>query len=736
MKPYVAKEPVPAKGRFTLPTEAGKDDLVKDLAVKWGADTIRDSDGTELSESLTSLGFDVFSTVCLTRADQVYVRSHQQYLIQKFFRSDAETATGDTIVLHPMAGFYVKKYRIDLNHDPKRWWDVHDRTTGEVVPPGRWDFNPATGLVTVRDVTPYHQYTVNFLVQQIWDSTSMHNHITNNWTCEPIMSVNPYYPECYAHLMKWFDHWLATHPQTTVVRLTTLCYHFAIDAGADGKTRYFDGQGYADTVSIPALEDFERKFGYRLTSEDFVDQGYYHNWHRVPTQRQRDWMAHIHEFIVRFGRDLTDRIHKAGKKAAIFWGDHWIGMEPYLATFQNMGIDIHINACEGGVVARRCSEAPGRQVKELRFYPYMFPDTFHEGGFPLRDSRLFWANVRRGLVRAPVDRIGYGGYLSLAAKFPEFVDHVTGIAKEFRALVEYSRQTKSYRHPVKVGIVTAWGAQRAWIPYEGRDQKFAVSYSDNMFLLARSYLLECLAGLPVDVQFISFDEIIEKGIPADIKVLINDGDMDTSMSGGDYWVKPQVVAAVRKFVHEGGGFIGLREPTAHVAQGRVFQLCDVLGVDMELGQSPAQRAVAEWKVNANHIILGNQAIHPAYGTDKTYVAPVLPDTQVLAVGPGGHILAAARDCGKGRAVYFAGLPATLDNYGLLLRTILWAAHQESCIQKWHCENHLTECAWFPEVGRLVVINNSPAQQTTQLFDGEGKPFTITLEPYGSQWFCP
>ena len=46
--------------------------------------------------------------------------------------------------------------------------------------------------MTVQDITPWHQYTVNFLVEQIWDSTSMHNHLTNGWTCAPIMSVDPW----------------------------------------------------------------------------------------------------------------------------------------------------------------------------------------------------------------------------------------------------------------------------------------------------------------------------------------------------------------------------------------------------------------------------------------------------------------------------------------------------------------------------------------------------------------
>ena len=38
-----------SKGGFTLPGEAGYEDLTLRLAEEWGADVIRDSDGTKLS---------------------------------------------------------------------------------------------------------------------------------------------------------------------------------------------------------------------------------------------------------------------------------------------------------------------------------------------------------------------------------------------------------------------------------------------------------------------------------------------------------------------------------------------------------------------------------------------------------------------------------------------------------------------------------------------------------------
>ena len=40
------------KGCFTLPGEAGYEKLTLEMAEKWGADVIRDSDGTVLSDEI------------------------------------------------------------------------------------------------------------------------------------------------------------------------------------------------------------------------------------------------------------------------------------------------------------------------------------------------------------------------------------------------------------------------------------------------------------------------------------------------------------------------------------------------------------------------------------------------------------------------------------------------------------------------------------------------------------
>ena len=52
--------------------------------------------------------------------------------------SDPVTVTEGVARSPPLAGFFDKKYRIDADHDPHRYWQVFDRTTGQEVPHDKW----------------------------------------------------------------------------------------------------------------------------------------------------------------------------------------------------------------------------------------------------------------------------------------------------------------------------------------------------------------------------------------------------------------------------------------------------------------------------------------------------------------------------------------------------------------------------------------------------------------------
>ena len=718
-------------GHFTMPTELGKESQVLELAEAWGADAIRDSDGTVLSKQVIDAGYDIYSTICLVRADQKYVYANTDKLVQKYLMSSPAVAPGDEVVIPLLKGYFSDKYRVNRQDDPKRWWQVIDRTTGETLDASGWDFIPDKDAVVIRRARKFHIYTVNFLVYQIWDSTSMYNHLSNNWQRDHVMSVDPYHKQVREHLMGFFDDWLREHEDTDVVRLTTLAYHFVIDSDEQGKDKYRDWLGYGESVSIEALNDFERRKGYRLTPEDFVDQGYYNATHRVPSQRYLDWMDFIHKFVVQFGRELVSKIHQKGKKAAIFWGDHWIGVEPYSPEFQEMGIDINIGACEDGVALRRLSDSPGPQTKEIRLYPYFFPDVFNAEGKPIDESISNWVKIRRAMLRRTVDRMGYGGYPSLTLQFPDFVGHVAKLADEFREILAKTKKTRPHTTPIRVAVLNAWGGLRSWINSFGVCEKFNTSRED-ITVLSGSNLLECLSGLPVDVEFISFQDIKKNGIDRNIDVIINDGDAGTAWSGGRYWIDHEVISAVREWIYNGGGFIGARGPSACEFQGRFFQLSDAMGVDKEMGSS-LSTAACRAESCEEHFITEDASEPIDFGVHDSFVYPCCEDVKILRENDDGHILLAVNEPARGRAVYMAGLPYNCLNARLLYRSILWAAHSESAVNSWFSSNPNTDCAAFPETNWFVVVNNTAVKQTTSVYDGKGRKTTVVLSPYGSRW---
>ena len=63
---------------FTLPGEAGYERLTLELAEKWGADVIRDSDGTKLSPEITAAGYRIYSTICLIREHNAFAQAHPE----------------------------------------------------------------------------------------------------------------------------------------------------------------------------------------------------------------------------------------------------------------------------------------------------------------------------------------------------------------------------------------------------------------------------------------------------------------------------------------------------------------------------------------------------------------------------------------------------------------------------------------------------------------------------------
>ena len=88
------------KGGFTLPGEAGYEELTLKLAEKWGADVIRDSDGTRLSEEILSAGYGIYSTICIIRDHNEWAKQNLDKRQQTFLITEPVVATKDSVGLY------------------------------------------------------------------------------------------------------------------------------------------------------------------------------------------------------------------------------------------------------------------------------------------------------------------------------------------------------------------------------------------------------------------------------------------------------------------------------------------------------------------------------------------------------------------------------------------------------------------------------------------------------------
>ncbi len=709
-------------GGFTLPGEAGYEELTLKLAKKWGADVIRDSDGTQLSAEITESDYDIYSTLCLVRADNEWAKANRSKLQQCCVMSRPVTASADTITVDLLAGYFKEQLVINADDSPKEWWQVFDRTTGEEVSLDDWSFDAASGTVTIKGTRKWHRYTVNFFCYRIWEEISMYNHVTNDWgDKEHLMPIDPIYPEARDQIRSYLTRWLEEHPHTKVVRLTSMFYNFWWFWGDPEKQKFIvnDWGSYEFSVSTGALREFEKQYGYRPKSEDFVNAGLYNNSYKVPSKLYRDWMDFINAFVVEFGKECIDMIHAADKLAFVFYNDHWIGIEPYNERFKDFGFDGIIDGIFNGFEARKVAECPAVSVREIRMHPYLFPTgvngepSFLPGGKPTDECKRYWQDIRRALLRKGVDRIGFGGYLHLVENHPDFVDYIEDLGHEFRQLRNLQLEGAPAEMPVKVALLTAWGNTRAWA-------------CCGHFNRGNYYneVMESLSGMSVETVFISFDDILANGgVDSSIDVVINAGLVDDSWSGGHYWSDARIVEALSDFVAQGGGLIGIGEPTAQRHSSQYFQLSHVLGVDREIGLTRAFNRF-EFKPNAEHFILADS--DESLDLGKTVDGIYLFDTATEALLANGNSpTLAVNSFEKGRCVYLAGHKYDAANVRLLLRAILWSSQKEELLSHWHSSNPLTECAYYETSSKLVVINNSSAAQETVVDSPKGR-FDVSL----------
>ena len=712
-------------GRVTIPTDLDVVPETLEIMKRWGADAIRDCDGTDFPAELQNQNAKIYSTYYTTRKDNVWAKANPDEVQQCYIMTGFHTATSGALEIPLMKGISPELMQVNTRDDIKRWWEVMDRTVGQPISADAWDYNEETGCVVISQPEAFHEYTVAFLAYLIWDPVHMYNAVTNNWqNFEHQITFDVRQPKTHKFTMERLHKFIADHPYVNVIRYTTFFHQFTLVFDELKREKFVDWYGYSASVSPYILEQFEKEVGYKFRPEFIVDQGYHNNQYRVPSREFKDFQAFQRREVAALAKEMVDITHELGKEAMMFLGDHWIGTEPFMDEWKSIGVDAVVGSVGNGSTLRLISDIPGVKYTEGRFLPYFFPDTFHEGGDPVKEAKENWVTARRAILRKPIDRIGYGGYLKLALEFPEFIKYVESVCDEFRELYDNIKGTTPYCVKT-VAVLNSWGKMRAWgchMVHHALYQKQNYSYAG---------IIEALSGAPFDVKFISFDDIRkDPAILDSIDVIINVGDADTAHTGGAEWEDAVISSAIRKFVHNGGGFIGVGEPTGHQYQGRFLQLASVLGVEKETGFTMNYDKY-NWNENPDHFILEDVAGAVDFGEGKKSIY-AFEGTDIL-VQKEKEVQMAVNSFGNGRSVYISGLPYSFENSRVLYRAILWAAHSEDILHKWFSTNYNVEVHAFVANGKYCVVNNTYVPQDTTVYTDSGS-FDLHLEANEIRWY--
>ena len=243
------------KGRVTIPTDVDVVPETLALLERWGADAIRDCDGTDYPEELKSADAKVYATYYTTRKDNAWAKANPDEVQQCYIMTAFHTAAGGPLSIPLLKGVSEELLKVNDRDDVKRWWEVMDRTAGEPLAPEKWDYEAESGAVVIPAPEAFHDYTVSFLAYLIWDPVHMYNAVTNDWKdFEHQITFDVRQPKTRKFTMERLRKFIQDHPYVDVIRYTTFFHQFTLIFDELKREKYVDWYGYSASVSPYILE--------------------------------------------------------------------------------------------------------------------------------------------------------------------------------------------------------------------------------------------------------------------------------------------------------------------------------------------------------------------------------------------------------------------------------------------------------------------------------------------------
>ena len=110
-------------GRVTIPTDTDAVSETLDLLKRWGADAIRDCDGTEFPQELKDTGAKIYATYYTTRKDNAWAKANPDETQQCYIMTPFYTAEDGALTIPLMTGISRELMKVNDHDDIARWWE-------------------------------------------------------------------------------------------------------------------------------------------------------------------------------------------------------------------------------------------------------------------------------------------------------------------------------------------------------------------------------------------------------------------------------------------------------------------------------------------------------------------------------------------------------------------------------------------------------------------------------------
>ena len=107
-------------GRVTIPTDVDVVPETMELVRRWGADAIRDCDGTDFPQELKSVDAKVYSTYYTTRKDNAWAKANPDEVQQCYIMTGFHTASGGPLAISLMQGISRELMEPNTRDDIRR----------------------------------------------------------------------------------------------------------------------------------------------------------------------------------------------------------------------------------------------------------------------------------------------------------------------------------------------------------------------------------------------------------------------------------------------------------------------------------------------------------------------------------------------------------------------------------------------------------------------------------------